>query len=118
MGRFHGDLPERTYQFARMTVRLVRSMPPGTEGWVVGKQLLKSGTSVGANISEADAALTEREFVSSCNIARRESNETRFWLRLCADEGILSHATAQPAMQEIDEIGRILTTIVRRTRGE
>ena len=118
MGRFHGDLPERAYQFARVVVRIVRQMPQGTEAWTIGKQLLKSGTSIGANITEADAALTEAEFVSFCNIARREALETRFWRRLCKDESILPEQIIQSALQESDEIGRILTTIVRRTRGE
>jgi four helix bundle protein len=118
MGRFHGDLPERTYEFARAITRMVRQIPAGTEGWTIGKQLLRCGTSVGANVSEADAALTEAEFASICNIARRESLETRFWLRLVKDESILPEPIVQPALQEAEEIGRILTTIVRRTRGE
>ena len=118
MGRFQGDLPERTYQFARVIVRIVRAMPPGNEAWVIGRQLLKSGTAIGSNVSEADMALTKREFTSFCNIARREANETRYWLRLCRDEQILDDEAASPAIATAEEFQRILATIVRKTRSE
>jgi four helix bundle protein len=118
MGRFHGDLPERTYAFARMVMRLVRQLPQGTEGWTIGRQLCKSGTSVGANVTEADAALTDREFAQLCNISRREALETRFWIRLCQDENLLPSSIAEPVLQEADELGRILTTIVRKSRQD
>jgi four helix bundle protein len=118
MGRFNGDLPERTYQFARVVVRLVRQCPNCTEGWGIAKQLMKSGTSIAANVCEADAALTDREFISFCNIARRESLETRMWLRLARDEGVLTQELVETPLAEVEEIGRILTTIIRKTRSE
>ena len=61
---------------------MVRQRPAGTEAWTIGRQLLKIGTSVGANIPEADGALTGCEFAHICNIARREGLGRRFWLRL------------------------------------
>jgi len=117
-GRFQGDLSERTYQFARVIIGIVKRLPHRTEGWVIGRQLAKSGTSIGADICEADAALTDREFVMFCNIARREALETRYWLRVCSDETLLESASVSIALKEVDELGRILTTIVRRSRGQ
>ncbi|MCI0364203.1 MAG: four helix bundle protein [Phycisphaerales bacterium] len=101
-----------------MTVQLVREIAPGNEAWTIGRQLLKSGTAIAANICEADTALTEKEFVQFCNIARREAVEARMWLRLCDDERILPASRLEDPLREVDEVGRILTTIIRRTRGE
>lgn len=116
MARFQGDLPERTYQFARCIVSLVRRLPHETAGWKLAGQLMKSGTAVGANVCEADAALTDREFIQFSNIARREALETRFWLRLARDESLLDQAIVIPALQESEALSRILTTIVRKSR--
>jgi four helix bundle protein len=69
-------------------------------------------------VCEADAGLTSKEFAQFCNIARREALETRFWLRLCRDEAILHGENVDRAFNEVDELGRILTTIVRKTRNE
>ena len=115
MGRFHGDLPERTYQFALAVCNVVRGFPSGTFGWVIGRQLLKSGTSVGANTEEADCALTEREFAQFCNIARREAAESRYWIRLCAENNLINPESAANLRAEADELVRILSTIVHKT---
>ncbi len=116
MGRFQGNLPERSYQFARRIVQIVRRIPSGSEAWVIGRQLLKAGTSIGANVCEADGALTKREFAWYCNVARREAGETRFWLRLCRDEHILDESVAAPLITEAEELERVLAAIVLKTR--
>jgi four helix bundle protein len=117
MGRFKGDLPERTYRFAKDITDLIDQLPSGTKGWVIGRQLLKSGTSVGANTEEADCALTDREFMQFCNVARRESAESRFWLRLCMDCGLLSMDVVTKPCNEMDELVKIFTTVIRNTRS-
>lgn len=116
MARLHGDLPERTYRFALSIMVLVERLPERTVGWVLGKQLLRSGTSVGANLREADAALTKREFVQFCNISRREALESQYWLCLCRDRSLLDAAEAEKSIREADEIARILATIICRSR--
>jgi len=116
MGRFQGDLPERTFRFALEILRLARLYPHDTVGWVVGRQLVKSGTSIGANVHEADQAMTEPEFASTCNIARRESAETNYWLRLSIEGGLLDAREGAFAVQESDELTSILSTVVRKTR--
>ena len=68
--------------------------------------------------SDVAAALTTREFISCCNIARRESFESRYWLRLSRDDGLIDSANAEPAIAEADEIGRILTTIIRKSKDK
>ena len=83
MPRFQGDLPERTFLFADAVLDLVEQIPNVPVCWVAIRQLSGRGTSVGANVCEADDALTSAEFTSICNIARREARETQYWLRLC-----------------------------------
>ncbi|MCI0630346.1 MAG: four helix bundle protein [Phycisphaerales bacterium] len=113
-GRFHGDLPERTFQFAVRIVELFDQIPNCTKGWVLGKQLLRSGTSVGANIREADHALTDAQFTQRCSVARKETSESDYWLSLCVEAGLLSHDAVAPLQQECAELVRILSTIIRR----
>lgn len=119
MGRFEkGDLPERSFQFAIHVLELVKTIPDGTIGWLVGKQLARSGTSIGANIAEADGALTSAEFASICNIARREAAETRYWLRISERLGYMDHANGVGLLTETGELHDILATIVRKTHKQ
>ena len=115
MARFQGDLPMRTYRFALAIMSLVDQLPEGTTGWVLGKQVLRSGTGVGANVREASNAISDREFAHICNIARREASETHYWLSLCRDHGLLNGEVAVSAIREADELHRILSTIVQKT---
>jgi four helix bundle protein len=110
MGRFRGDLPVRTYEFAKRIVSVVEDLPNRNAGWVLGKQMLRSGTSIGANTCEADEALSEAEFIHRCSIARKEASETRYWLRLCRDCGLLTHDGTDDLIEEADEFVRILAT--------
>ena len=118
MPRFTGDLPERTHQFALRTLSLVDGLPHNPKGWHVTRQLLRSGTSIGANVQEANGALTDREFTQFCNIARREGLETHYWLRLCRDGQLLNETLTDPAMTEVDELIRIISSFVKKCRNE
>ena len=71
MGRLRGDLAERTLQFSVQVVNIADTLPNKMQGWILGKQLLRSGTSIGSNVREADNALTDAEFAHKCGIARR-----------------------------------------------
>jgi len=78
MGRIQGDLTERTLRFGVDILGLLKQLPQDTGGWVVGKQLCRSGTSIGANIREADAALTDADFAHKMSIARKEASEAEY----------------------------------------
>ncbi len=117
MGRFQGDLPERTFEFAKGIVSIIDQLPHENKGWVLGKQLLRSGTSIGANVREADEALTDAEFTHKCSIARKEASETNYWLLLCQDCSLLSGPILNDLINESEEFVRILTTIVRKTQA-
>ncbi len=118
MGRFKGDLPQRSFEFAHAILQIVDRIPDGTIGWVVAKQLTRSGTSVGANVAEANGALTNAEFASICNIARREAAETTYWLKLCETAGLVDAVHLDHAITEAVELHDILATIVRKTQTQ
>jgi four helix bundle protein len=81
------DIRERTFQFAVRVVSLVKSLPRTPEAQELGRQLLRSGTSIGANVQEADGAESKRDFVHKMSIARKEARETCYWLRLLQVSG-------------------------------
>jgi four helix bundle protein len=76
------DLRKRTKQFAVRVVRLSASLPANRVGDVLGRQILKSGTSVGANYREALRASSKRHFISTLEISAREADETLYWLKI------------------------------------
>jgi four helix bundle protein len=105
-------LDERTYKFAFRIVKLVSALPRTTTGEVLGKQVIRSGTSVGANIEEAYASTTQREFTYKMQIALKEARETHYWLRLIRDAGLVSEKRIAPLLQEAMEIKLILAKTV------
>ena len=116
MSRIQGDLKERTLEFAVAILKLADQFPDGPKGWVIGKQVIRSGTSVGANVREADNALTDAEFAHKCSIARKEAGEAHYWLQLCQRTGLLEGADLAVAAGEADELTRILSSIVKATQ--
>ena len=101
-------LDERTYKFALRVIKLVAALPKTTTGEVLGRQVLRSGTSVGANVEEAFGASTKREFTYKLTIAFKEAKETHYWLRLIRDAGLVSAKRIDPLIQEALEIKLIL----------
>ncbi len=83
---------------------------------VAARQLAKCGTGIGANVEEAQDAHTKKEFIRKMNIARGESREALYWLRLSRDTNMLAAARMENVIQEADEILRILVAIVRNAR--
>ncbi len=111
------DLVERTFEFAVRIVRVcqVLERKPGV-GRTIGKQLLRSGTSIGANVEEAQGGQSRADFVSKCSIARKEARETHYWLRLLIATGILAENQLADLLSECNELVAILTTIVKKTK--
>jgi four helix bundle protein len=115
MARIHGDLKERTLRFAESILNMTDQLPNSNKGWVVGRQLIRCGTSVGANLHEADQAISDADFSFKCGIARKEASETQYWLELCRRTGMLSGNRLTHTAKEADEIMRILASMVKRT---
>lgn len=113
------DIQERAFAFAVQIVKLCRTaIQQDAAGRVLGNQLLRSGTAIGANLEEANAGQSRADFVSKCSIALKEARETQYWLRLLAASEILSAKQIAPTLAEATEIVAIMTTIVKNARNE
>jgi len=106
------DIGERTFLFGVLVVRLVGQLPRTVAGYAIGRQVVRSGTSVGANVEEADAAESKRDFIHKMAIARKEAKETRFWLRIILETPLLDTSEVHALLQKSEELIRILSTII------
>lgn len=107
-------IQQKSFAFALEIIRLYKQLQAERE-FVLSKQLLRSGTSIGANVEEASAAQSRRDFLSKMSIAAKEARETRYWLRLLQESELVSLDLASELAQ-VDEIIRILTAIVKTTQ--
>ncbi|HEY2081513.1 MAG TPA: four helix bundle protein [Verrucomicrobiae bacterium] len=111
------ELEGRTKEFAVQIVRLIRTFPKTVDGIEVGRQLLKSGTSIGANYREANRAESKSDFIHKVGISEKEASETVYWLEIC-DAAILGrNAEVKSLLGEANELLAILTTIGRKAKG-
>jgi len=110
------DLRMRTKQFALRIIRLYAALPKTMEGQVIGKQLLRSGTSVGAHYREASRARSDAEFISKLEGGLQELEESAYWMELLSESGIVSAARLTELQKEADELTAILITCVKKTK--
>lgn len=115
MSRIQGNLTERALEFALVILRLVDELPNNIKGWEIGRQLLRSGTSIGANLREADCAFSDADFLHKCSVARKEAAETGFWLEVCQRGQLLVGDSVRRASSEADELLKVLSSIVKGT---
>jgi four helix bundle protein len=104
---------EKSFLFALEIIELFKKLQAGHE-YVLLKQLLRSGTSIGANVEEALAGQSRRDFLAKMAVASKEARETRHWLVLL-QESSLAKIELNPSLKNIDELIRILTSIVKTT---
>ncbi len=116
MQKEENDLRDRTKDFALRVVRMFCSLPKTTEAQVLGKQLLRSGTSIGANYREAFRARSKAEFIAKCGDSLREIEESAYWLELLVESGIVDAKKLEPLRRECDELTAIFVTIVKRAK--
>jgi four helix bundle protein len=109
-------IQEKTYAFALSIIELYRLLIRKNE-YVMSKQLLKAGTSVGANVEEALAGQSRPDFLSKMSIASKEARESNYWLRLLGDSGIIEREHLEKSLAESKEIVCMLTSIVKTTAG-
>jgi four helix bundle protein len=112
------DIQERAYTFACRIVKLNEHLvrKSGSCRTIAG-QLLRSGTSVGANLEEANGAQSRKDFICKCNIALKEARETHYWLRLLVDCNLVSETRLASLKTEANQLIAILTTIVKNARA-
>ena len=110
-------LQARTKTFALRLMRLVDALPNKTSSWVVGKQVLRSGTSIGANYHEACKARSKAEFTAVIGIVSKEAAETLFWLELLSESGLVRPELLEPLIKESRELSAIFTSSYNTARG-
>ncbi len=110
------DLKERTFQFARRIIHLFNALPTKPPHQTLGRQVLRSGTSIGANYREAFRARSRLEFRAKIGDCLKEAEETEYWLQLLQAEQIVNPTRLQPLIQETQELIAILVTIRNRTK--
>ncbi len=108
----------KTYLFALRIVKLYRYLADKKKEFVLSKQLLKSGTSIGANVEEAIGGQTKRDFISKISIAYKEARETHYWIRLLRDSKFITEKQAISILSDVEEILKILTSIQITTKKD
>ncbi len=107
-------IQKKSFCFALTVIGLYQKLQDKKE-YVLSKQLLRSGTSIGANVEEATAAQSRRDFVAKMAIASKEARETKYWLRLLQESQLVPINLVKETAQ-VDELIRILTAIVKTTK--
>lgn len=106
----------KSYHFALKIIELYRKLSEKKE-FVLSKQLLKSGTSIGANVEEATAGQSKRDFVSKMAIASKEARETNYWLRLLSDSKLCGSEDLSELLDESEQLVKMLTAIVKTSQA-
>ena len=107
---------QKSYAFAVRIVNLYRYLGSEKREFILSKQLVRSGTSIGANISEANGAISKAEFSFKISLSYKECLETKYWLSLLKDTGIIKKNSFDSMYADADELARILYTILRKSR--
>jgi four helix bundle protein len=110
------ELRKRTNAFALRAIRVVAALPRSTIADVLGKQLLRSGTSVGANYRDACRARSKADFAAKAGICAQEADESLYWLELLADSGLMRRSRLASLQKEANELVAIFTSSVRTAR--
>jgi len=111
------ELERRTKEFSLNLIRFLQTLPKSYLGEALGRQLLKSGTSVGANYREANRAESKADFIHKLAIVQKEASETLYWLELMLEAGIGANQEAISLMQEAKELLAIFTAAGRTSKG-
>jgi four helix bundle protein len=107
------DLKKRIYAYAIDIIKFLRELPKDYISQTIGKQLLRSATSIGANITEGQSASSKKEFVNFYNYSLKSANETKFWLELLKDSGVINIPTMLSSiLNETDEIAKIIASSI------
>ncbi len=108
-----GAIEQKSFLFAVRVVKLCKYLQNEKKERIMSKQLLRSGTSIGANVVEAEQAQSRLDFVSKLSISLKEAVETKYWLRLLNATGYLTEEEFQSIMVDCQEVERLLTAIIK-----
>ena len=111
-----GAIQQKSFQFAVRIVKLCRYLQESKREFVLSKQLLRSGTSIGANVAEAQQAQSKADFISKLSISLKENTETKYWLRLLNAANYLSQREFQSMLSDCLELEKLLTSIINTAK--
>ena len=111
------ELKLRTKRFAVDIIRFANTLPRDRSTDVIARQLIKSGTSVGANYRSSCRAKSKRDFISKIGTAEEEADESQFWLEVLVDAGIVKPVAVTPLLDEADQFVRIFVASINTARG-
>lgn len=114
----HNVIVEKSKAFAVRIIRLYQYLSSDKKEYVLSKQLLRSGTSIGANVKEAIRGQSKADFAAKMNIALKESSETEYWLELLFETDYISRSQYDSIINYCIELIRLLTSIVKTSFGE
>lgn len=117
MDRSHDDLKARTKAFAVRVIKLFSALPKTTEAQVLGKQILRSGTSVGAQYRESQHAKSDADLISKLEGSLQELEETTYWLEVLDEMKLFSPERLRPIRQETKELTAIFVTIAKKVKA-
>ena len=106
----------KSFEFALRIVRLYKTLTDEKKEYVLSKQLLRSGTSIGTNIAEAEQAQSRPDFVSKMNIALKETAETKYWIKLLCSADYISNEEAASVLSDCIELEKILVSIIKSSK--
>ena len=109
---------EKSFQFATRIVKVYKYMTESKKEFILSKQLLRCGTSIGANISESQQGQSRADFISKLSIALKEACETNYWLRLLHATDYLSDAEFNSLIQDCQELEKMLTAIIKSSKSQ
>ena len=107
---------DKSFDFAVRIVKLYRYLCDEKKEFVLSKQLLRSGTSIGANVSEAEQAQSTPDFISKMSIALKETSETKYWIKLLASTDYLTETESVSILNDCVELEKILVSIVKSSK--
>ncbi|MGB9707106.1 MAG: four helix bundle protein [Microgenomates group bacterium] len=112
------NIKYRAYRFSLKVVQFVSAFPEKRIYWTIGDQLLRCATSIGANIVEAQSSSSRREFIKFYEIALRSANETKYWLCLIRDSGLIEKGRVEDLLNEAIEISKMIGSSLLTLKGK
>ena len=108
---------EKSYNFALRIIQLNQLIIEETKEYVLAKQILKSGTSIGANVEEAIGAQSRKDFKAKLSISYKEARETRYWIRLLRDSNLIDKELSQSLIKDCNELLKIIGSIIQTLKN-
>lgn len=110
-------LVDKSFRFAVRIVKLYKYLCSSKKEFILSKQLLRCGTSIGANIYESQDAQSGNDFISKLSISLKEARETKYWIELLKETGYLTETEAKSILQDLTEIIKLLVSIIKTSKN-